>query len=118
MLDHSYRLDSDYLILGYTMTDCEITIKNIWLKKIWELSGGSSTFPVKVQEKKNVIYNLRPINWYSERTKFKSFINKEEFLNALNETRYKYSKTHFYNSHWLSHVISNYKTHTGITLTI
>jgi hypothetical protein len=118
LLDYSYRLDSDYLILGYTMTDCEITIKNIWIKKIWELSGGSSTFPIKVQEKKKVIYNIRPINWYSKNTKFKSFSNKEEFLSALNETRYKYSKTHFDNSHWLSQVISNYEVHTGIKLTV
>jgi len=55
LLDHSYRLDSDYLILGYTMIGFEITIHNIWLKKICEIAGGSEPYPIKVQEKKKVI---------------------------------------------------------------
>jgi hypothetical protein len=118
LLDHAYRLDSDYLIIGYTMQDHDITIKDIWLKKIWEISGGSSTYEIKVQEKKKVIYNLRPINWYSNKSKFKPFNNKEEFLKALNETRYKYGKTHFDNSHWLSGVLANYKLHTNVTLVV
>ncbi len=48
LLTNAYRIDSDYLILAYQMKGSEITIKNIWLKKIWELSGGSSTYPLKV----------------------------------------------------------------------
>jgi type II restriction enzyme len=100
------------------MTGSEITIKNVWLKKIWELSGGSSTYPLKVQEKKKVIYNIRPIIWFSEKSKFVAFKSKEEFLNALNETRYQYSKTHHDNSHWLKSVIKNYKAHTGSSLEI
>jgi len=118
LLEESYRLDSDYLILGYTMNDTEITIVNVWIKKIWELSGGSSTYPLKVQEKKKVIYNIRPINWYSDKAKFKCFDSKEDFLAALNETRYKYSKTHYENSHWLSDVLSNYEKHTGVKLEV
>jgi type II restriction enzyme len=118
LLTNAYRIDSDYLILAYQMTGSEITIKNVWLKKIWELSGGSSTYPLKVQEKKKVIYNIRPIIWFSERSKFGAFKSKEEFLNALNETRYQYSKTHHDNSHWLKSVIKNYKAHTGSSLEI
>jgi type II restriction enzyme len=118
LLTNAYRIDSDYLILAYQMTGSEITIKNVWLKKIWELAGGSSTYPLKVQEKKKVIYNIRPIIWFSERSKFGAFKSKEEFLNALNETRYQYSKTHHDNSHWLKSVIKNYKAHTGSSLEI
>ena len=118
LLTNAYRIDSDYLILAYQMTGSEIIIKNVWLKKIWELSGGSSTYPLKVQEKKKVIYNIRPIIWFSERSKFGAFKSKEEFLNALNETRYQYSKTHHDNSHWLKSVIKNYKAHTGSSLEI
>src|SRR6201986_4992378 len=77
LLTDAYRLDSDYLILGYKMTKHEITIHDIWLKKIWEISGGSGPYPIKVQEKKKVIYNLRPINWYSDSTTFKAFESKE-----------------------------------------
>ena len=118
LLTNAYRLDSDYLIIAYKMDGVEITIENVWLKKIWELAGGSGTYPVKVQEKKQVIYNLRPISWYSERSTFKAFDSKEDFLKALNETRYQYSKTHHDNSHWLKKVIKNYAEHTGITLTV
>ena len=115
---NAYRLDSDYLILAYQMNGAEITIKDVWLKKIWEFSGASSTYPIKVQEKKNVIYNIRPIIWYSERATFNAFNTKEEFLQALNETRYQYPKTHHDNAHWLKKVINNYKVHTGSVLIV
>ena len=118
LLTNAYRLDSDYLIIGYKMDGAQITIENVWLKKIWELAGGSGTYPIKVQEKKQVIYNLRPIYWYSERSTFKAFESKEDFLKALNETRYQYSKTHHDNSHWLKKVLKNYQEHTGIALSI
>jgi type II restriction enzyme len=118
LIENSHRLDSDYLILAYEMNGSEITIKNIWLKKIWELSGASSTYPIKVQEKKNVIYNIRPIIWYSDKSTFKPFASKEEFLKALNETRYQYPKTHHDNAHWLKKVLKNYKDKTGSDLTV
>ncbi len=118
LLENSHRLDSDYLILAYQMSGSEITIKDIWLKKIWELSGASSTYPIKVQEKKKVIYNIRPIIWYSGKTTFKSFSSKEEFLKALNETRYQYPKTHHENAHWLKKVLKDYKDKTGSDLKV
>ena len=118
LLENSHRLDSDYLILAYQMNGSEITIKDIWLKKIWELSGASSTYPIKVQEKKKVIYNIRPIIWYSGKTTFKSFSSKEEFLKALNETRYQYPKTHHDNAHWLKKVLKDYKDKTGSDLKV
>jgi type II restriction enzyme len=100
------------------MNGSEITIKDIWLRKIWELSGTSSTYPIKVQEKKKVIYNIRPIIWYSDKATFKSFISKEEFLKALNETRYQYPKTHHDNAHWLKKVLKDYKDKTGSDLKV
>ena len=118
LLTNAYRLDSDYLILAYQMSGSEITIKDVWLKKIWELAGGSSTYPLKVQEKKNVIYNIRPIIWFSQRSKFPSFQTKEAFLKALNETRYQYPKTHHENGHWLNKVMKNYSDHTGTKLEV
>lgn len=118
LLENAYRLDSDYLIFTYQMEGSEITIKNVWLKKIWELSCPSSTYPIKVQEKKQVIYNLRPSIWYSDRTTFKPFSSKEEFLAALNETRYQYPQTRHANGHWLKNVIKNYEAHTGVSLVV
>ena len=118
LLTDAYRLDSDYLIIAYQMKGCSISIKDVWLKKIWELSCPSGTYPIKVQEKKSVIYNLRPSTWYSERTTFKPFSNKEDFLSALNETRYQYPQTRHTNGHWLQNVIKNYMEHTGIKLLV
>ena len=118
LLVNAYRIDSDYLIFAYQMEGFVITIKNVWLKKIWELSCPSGPYPITVQEKKSIIYNLRPSTWYSERTKFKPFNSKEEFLAALNETRYQYPQTRHTNGHWLQNVIKNYQEHTGISLDV
>jgi len=100
------------------MEGSQITIKDVWLKKIWELSCPSGTYPIKVQEKKQVIYNLRPGVWYSERSRFKPFSSKEEFLSALNETRYQYPQTRHGNGHWLNNVLRNYEAHTGVSLDV
>jgi type II restriction enzyme len=118
LLSHAYRIDSDYLILAYQMNDGIIRIKDVWLKKIWELACPSSTYPLKVQEKKSVIYNIRPSVWYAERSRFKPFESKEAFLKALNETRYQYPQTRHTNGHWLRNVLKNYQDHTGIALEV
>lgn len=118
LLEDAYRIDSDYLILAYQMTGSQIAIKQVWLKKIWELSCPSGTYPIKVQEKKNVIYNLRPSTWYSNHAKYKPFQSKEAFLAALNETRYQYPQTRHANGHWLKKVLKNYEMHTGVSLEV
>lgn len=118
LLTHAYRLDSDYLIIAYEMDDGIISIKDIWLKKIWQLACPSSTYPLKVQEKKSVIYNIRPSIWYSKRAKFTPFNSLEAFLSALDETRYRYPQTRHTNAHWLKNVLKNYQNHTGIALDI
>jgi len=118
LINNAYRIESDYLIFAYQMEGSQISIKNVWLKKIWELSCPSGTYPIKVQEKKQVIYNLRPGIWYSERNTYKPFSSKEEFLSALNETRYQYPQTRPSNAHWLKKVLKNYREHTGVSLAI
>lgn len=118
LLVNAYRIDSDYLIFAYEMHGSTITIKNVWLKKIWELAGPSGTYPLKVQEKKSVIYNIRPTIWYSTKSTFKPFASKEDFLSALNETRYQYPQTRHTNGHWLQNVVKNYQEHTGILLDV
>jgi len=118
LLTDAYRLDSDYLIIMYKVEGTQITIENVWLKKIWELSGGSKTYPVKVKEEKKHISSIRSIMWYSERSKFKGFNSKEDFLKALNETRKQCSKTSQDNADWLENVVKNYAEHTGITLSV
>jgi hypothetical protein len=118
LLTSAYRLDSDYLIFAYQMVGSVLTIKDVWIKKIWELACPSGTYPIKVQEKKNIIYNIRPGTWYSLRSTFKPFKSKEDFLSALNETRYQYPQTRHANGHWLQNVLKNYEEHTGIKLQV
>ena len=100
------------------MENAEIRIENVWLKKIWQLACPSGTYPLKVQEKKQVIYNIRPSIWYSERSSFRPFDTKELFLEALNETRHRYPQTRHTNAHWLANVLSNYQLHTGVSLSV
>lgn len=94
IIDFPYRLDSDYLIFGYRMVDGSIEIADVWLKKIWEITGPSADWPLKCQVKQGDLVNIRPIKWYkNERTKFKPFNSALEFLHAFQENQYKYGKT-------------------------
>jgi hypothetical protein len=84
---HGYRLNADYLIFGYTLEDGVLRIKDFWLKKIWEISGTSSTRPIRVQEKQGKIVNLRPIIWFSEVPSVTPpFTSRQEFLIAIRDT--------------------------------
>lgn len=113
------RLDAHYLIFAYSMdnTTFEITIKDIWLKRVWELCGPSADLPVKVQRKQGVIVNIRPITWYSDKATFKAFKDKREFITALEKTM----KNHDAASHqlirdgWINKVVSGYESVTGNT---
>lgn len=114
----AYRLDADYLIFAYSLLDGKLKIKQIWLKKIWEITGASQKRAVKVQEKRSVIYNIRPVSWMSERAVYKPFKNKEDFILALNETLKLYEKTKINKALWLKEVVDNYFEHTGERLSI
>ncbi|TXK93852.1 restriction endonuclease [Methylococcaceae bacterium CS1] len=84
------RVDSDYLIFAYKLDGTELSIKNVWLKKIWEITCPSERWPLKTQTKRDVIYNIRPASWFSNKPRFKTFTTKEEFINALFETEKQY----------------------------
>lgn len=84
------RIYSDYLIFGYILTEGKLIIKNIWLKKIWEICCKSKRFPLKTQVKQDVIYNIRPASWYSSKATYKPFNTKEEFVKALYDTEEMY----------------------------
>ena len=90
LLEIPERLDSDYLILSYKMIDGELSIDNIWLKKIWEISSGSRPNPVKLQTKRGQIYNLRPCTWYAQNPTFPAFKTRKEFLKAIEATQQNY----------------------------
>lgn len=87
LIENPHRLFADYLILSYEMDESgHIKIIDIWLKKIWEITGTSKKYPLKVQEKRGVIYNIRPNTDFKD-YKDGCFDNADELLIALYETQ-------------------------------
>ncbi|MEA1989423.1 MAG: NgoBV family restriction endonuclease [Pseudomonadota bacterium] len=84
------RIKSDYLIFSYRLNGSDLTIDRIWLKKIWQITCASERWPLKTQTKKDVIYNIRPATWFSDRAQFKTFSSQQEFINALYKTQNEY----------------------------
>ena len=110
------RIDADYFIMSYKMVNAELSIDNIWLKKVWEMTSPSGQDPIKLQVKRNQIYNLRPCTWYSNRLKYVPFENKNDFLIALAETHKLYPQCEQYRTNWLETVKIKYYKNTGIKL--
>ena len=103
-------LDVDYLIFGYSMTGVEIRIENIWLKKIWEISSSSGPHPLKVQDKRGMIYNIRPCTWYSTgNPRFPAFTSKEQFIRAIYDTLKEYTHSRINADEWLLDLRNSYK---------
>jgi hypothetical protein len=82
------------------------------LKKIWELTSPSGQDPIKLQVKRNQIYNLCLCTWYSQRLQYQPFENKIDFLNAIAATHEMYPKCDQYKTNWLEKVRSKYKENT------
>lgn len=108
-----FRLNADYLIFGYTFRDGILIIKEIWLKKIWEITSNSERFSVKTQVKQDVIYNIRPCSWWSKRSDYKPFPSKIKFVEALKDTQWQYNKTKSQTDAWLKVVKNKYKEYIG-----
>lgn len=114
VLNHAYRLDADYLILGYTLIDGRLQIPKVWLKKIWQLSGSSGRYPLKCQVKQGIIYNIRPVTWYSNQATYQPFGSRLEFIQAFYDTikAYKLGES----EDWIERVKANYAEYTGQAL--
>lgn len=107
-----YYLNADYIIFGYLMSEPgDITIKKIWLHKIWEIAGTSTNFPLKTQVKRNMIYNIRP-NSSFKIGKPSPFNNADDFLKAIYQTLIKYKGLSFAND-WKSTLFINYAYYFG-----
>lgn len=110
------RIDADYLILSYKMINSSLSIDNIWLKKVWELTSPSVKDPIRLQVKRNQIYHIRPCTWYSKKLPFKPFENKQDFLNALTQTHDLYPQCDQYKMNWLKIVKAKYLQNTGANI--
>ena len=110
-----YMLDVDYLIFGYQMSDEGfVTIKNVWLKKVWEITRRMADWPLNLQVKKDVVHKIRPGVWYSAKPRdFKMFTCLEHFLSAMEETVYQNEDTRKKGSQWKNRFLASYKAFTG-----
>ncbi len=104
----AYRLDADYLIFGYSFVDGLLTIKEVWLKKIWEITSPSARFSVKTQVKQDIIYNIRPCTWWSDKAEYKAFETKGDFVKALYKTLIEYRGNKKIADHWIKSVEAGY----------
>lgn len=115
-----YMLDVDYLIFGYQMSkDGIVTIKNVWLKKVWEITRRMADWPLNLQVKKDVVHKIRPGVWYSEKPRdFKMFESLEHFLSAVEETVYQNEDTRKKGAQWKNRFLASYKAFYGKSLVI
>ena len=90
LAENPHRLYSDYLIFGYRVNNGQLSIADIWLKKIWEITCPSERWALKTQTKRDVIYNIRPATWYSNRGRYQPFNDPKLFVQALYETQQAY----------------------------
>lgn len=120
IVEKPYMLDVDYLIFGYDMSkDGIVTIKDVWLKKVWEISRRMKDWPLNLQIKDNVVHKIRPAVWYSTgRVDYKVFNSLEHFISAVEETVYQNPKTRERAGVWQSHFLENYEKHYGVKLDI
>ena len=113
-------LDVDYLIFGYDMSDGGIvTIRDIWLKKVWEITRCMEDWAINLQVKQGVVHKIRPGVWYStKKGNFPMFSCLEDFVSAIEETVYQNPKTHDSASSWKKKFLSSYESFYGIKLSI
>jgi len=112
------RLDADYLIISYKMIDTELSIDNVWLKKVWEIAGTSTTNGVSLQIKNKKIDNIRPVQWFndSKRIENKPFTSILDFITEISKVHDSYSQCNTYKEKWLDSVRANYFNKTGVKL--
>ena len=119
LIDKPYMLYVDYLIFGYEMSDEGIvTIKDFWLKKVWEITRRMEDWPINLQVKSGVVHKIRPGVWYSEKNKMPMFKCVEDFLSAIEQTVWQNPKTKEESGLWRVKFLKNYKKYFGSSLTI
>jgi type II restriction enzyme len=86
-------VDADYLVVGYRQSPAGISLEKFMLKKIWQMTGPSDKYPISLQVKRKVPYNIRPKNFTSEKIiRTGLFSSSHAFLEALDEAAKMFSK--------------------------
>lgn len=120
IVDKPYMLNVDYLIFGYDMSeDGVVVVKDLWLKKVWEITRSMKEWPINLQVKQNVVHKIRPGVWYSNKTSnFPMFSCLEHFVSAIEETVYQNPKTREISSTWKRTFLQSYESFYGVKLNI
>ena len=116
IVEKPYMLDVDYLVFGYHMSPGGIvTIRNLWLKKVWELTRRMDDWPLNLQIKANVVHKIRPGKFYGEgrRGSHPMFRSMEDFLSAVEATVYQNPKTHDTAGRWKRNFLRSYEMYYG-----
>lgn len=122
IIDKPYMLDVDYLIFGYEMSDDGIvTIRDVWLKKVWEITRRMKDWSVNLQIKEGVVHKIRPGIWYSDNTNssdYSIFTSLEHFVSAIEQAVYQNDKTRDLAPRWKTRFSSAYNNFYGVRLDI
>jgi len=113
LLTYAYRLDANYLIFEYQMNESELIIKNIWLKKVWQITCASERSPLKIQWKQGVPVNIRPATWYAKNPIYITFPSRQEFVLALKKIIDISPQCENIRKDWYKNVSLLYKNQTG-----
>ena len=120
IVDKPYMLDVDYLIFGYDMSDDGVVVvKDLWIKKVWEITRAMKDWPINLQVKQNVVHKIRPGVWYATKpTNYPMFSCLEHFISAIEETVYQNPKTREISSTWLRKFLTSYEAYYGKKLSV
>lgn len=119
ILERPYMLHTKYIIFGYSMSDDGIvTIKELWLKNVWEICRSMEVWALNVQYKSKVIHKIRPAKWYGRKSRFPMFQSMEHYLSAIEETLFSYHDTHALSVGWRKKLVEAYRNFYGKTITI
>lgn len=119
IINNPYMLNAKYIIFGYKMSDDGIvTIKDLWLKNVWEICRSMDRWAINVQYKNKVIHKIRPATWYSTKSKYPVFECLEDYLSAIEETLFGYADTHDLSVGWRKKMIVSYNNAYGKKLSI
>ena len=120
IIEKPYMLNVDYLIFGYDMSDDGVvTIKDLWLKKVGEITRRMDGWSINLQVKQGVVHKIRPGVWYSDRPgNIPMFKCIEDFIAAIEEAVYQNPKTHESAATWKKNFIDSYRKFYGVKLDI
>jgi len=107
LTEQSERLNDSYLIFGYIFDGNNLSIKEYWLKNVWEITGPSEKHHLSLQVKQNRVSNIRPKDWRTNKSVFK---NRRDFVIALSKAAEKFG---FCNqTDWFNAVEKDFKNKT------